>query len=309
MYKTVKILLEKLSISNLSERYVLITGCDTGFGNLLAKKLDHLGLRVFACCLTKDGVEELHNQCSSKLVAIEMDVRKEESIRNCLRIVRQRLGDQGLWGLVNNAGVSGPNASFEMIKQSQIEQCLDVNIFGMIRVTKAFLPLVRKTRGRIINAASVVGRFALLFLPYSVSKFAVEGFSDKLRRELYHTGVTVHIVEPGAFKTSLMTLEAVARDSRTMFEEADEEIKEYYGKEFVDENLEVMKTSYDTFMSSALWKVVDAYTHALIAQYPRYRYQVGWDSWLYGNVIANFPEYIQDFLASKTAPAVPVACR
>ena len=96
MYKTVKILLEKLSISNLSERYVLITGCDTGFGNLLAKKLDHLGLRVFACCLTKDGVEELHNQCSSKLVAIEMDVRKEESIRNCLRIVRQRLGDQGI---------------------------------------------------------------------------------------------------------------------------------------------------------------------------------------------------------------------
>lgn len=87
----------------------------------------------------------------------------------------------GLWGVVNNAGILGGLGPLEMLTIAHVEECVDVNLYGMIRVTKAFLPLLRKSRGRIVNASSMVGRSAFSFLPYSVSKYGVEAFSDRLR--------------------------------------------------------------------------------------------------------------------------------
>ena len=87
----------------------------------------------------------------------------------------------GLWGLVNNAGVSIGTVPLELLQMSQVEKTMNVNIYGMVRVTKALLPLLRKSRGRIVNIASCFGRVALGSIPYCMSKFAVEGFSDRLR--------------------------------------------------------------------------------------------------------------------------------
>ena len=86
---------ELFRIGGYSERYVLITGCDTGFGNQLAKKLDKIGLNVFACCLTKSAAETLQATCSNRLVALQMDVTNEESIQRCLEVVKKRCGDIG----------------------------------------------------------------------------------------------------------------------------------------------------------------------------------------------------------------------
>lgn len=87
----------------------------------------------------------------------------------------------GLWAVVNNAGVAGVVSHFEWLTKTDYDQVLGVNLYGVILVTTAFLPLVRHTPGRIINMASVMGRFTVATAPYTVSKFGVEGFSDAIR--------------------------------------------------------------------------------------------------------------------------------
>lgn len=87
----------------------------------------------------------------------------------------------GLWAVVNNAGVAGVVSHFEWLTKTDYDQVLGVNLYGVILVTTAFLPLVRRTPGRIVNMASVMGRFTVATAPYTVSKFGVEGFSDAIR--------------------------------------------------------------------------------------------------------------------------------
>ena len=87
----------------------------------------------------------------------------------------------GLWGLVNNAGISGPSVPAEWVQKEDYIKVLDVNTFGMIETTRIFLPLVVKVKGRVVNITSMLGRIGVGFAPYVVSKFAAEGYSDVLR--------------------------------------------------------------------------------------------------------------------------------
>ena len=87
----------------------------------------------------------------------------------------------GLWAVVNNAGVGGYVYPIEWTSLEEFEKTLSVNLYGVINVTKAFLPLIRRETGRVINMSSVAGRFASVSAPYSISKFGVEAFSDTLR--------------------------------------------------------------------------------------------------------------------------------
>lgn len=87
----------------------------------------------------------------------------------------------GLWAVVNNAGVAGSVAPIEWQTEDDFRKTLDVNLFGVIFVTKAFLPMVRRERGRVVNMASIMGRFSMSTGPYGASKYGVEGFSDQLR--------------------------------------------------------------------------------------------------------------------------------
>ncbi|XP_053374122.1 17-beta-hydroxysteroid dehydrogenase type 6-like [Mercenaria mercenaria] len=192
-------LLRQLKIADYESRYVLITGCDSGFGHELARKLDKLNFHVFACCLTKDAVEKFSATSSSKLKAIEMDVSKDASIEKAMEIVKRVLPDgKGLWAVVNNAGIVGGIGSIKLQTRQDYEKT-----HGVIMVTKACMPLVLKEKGRFVNTASVLGRIAFLNSSYAISKYGVEAFSDVLRRELYRTGVKVQIIEPGAFITSI----------------------------------------------------------------------------------------------------------
>lgn len=87
----------------------------------------------------------------------------------------------GLWGIVNNAGISGPPTPIEWCFKEDYEKTLAINTFGMIEVTRIFLPLVLKSKGRVVNMSSVIGRYAMGTAPYAVSKFAIEAYSDVLR--------------------------------------------------------------------------------------------------------------------------------
>ena len=136
---------------------VIITGCDSGFGYELARKFDSLGCVVYAGCLCKDGIGALElKSCSSeRLHLLQLDVTNEQQVINAAEYVKESLGDVGLWGLINNAGVCYVS-EIEMTSEKIFRKVFDVNLFGVIRVTKAFLPMLRRSKGRIIVVISGV---------------------------------------------------------------------------------------------------------------------------------------------------------
>ncbi|NXQ65026.1 RDH16 dehydrogenase, partial [Anthoscopus minutus] len=151
---------ERQTVPQLCEKHVLITGCDSGFGNLLARQLDARGLRVLAACLTHAGAAQLQAATSKRLQTVLLDVTSSKSIADVTAWVRERVGDQGLWGLVNNAGIIIPTAPNEWLTKEDFVKVLDVNLVGLVEVTLSLLPLVRRARGRVVNVSSVMGRLS-----------------------------------------------------------------------------------------------------------------------------------------------------
>ncbi|XP_059148810.1 retinol dehydrogenase 7-like [Physella acuta] len=263
---------------DFGDLYVLITGCDTGFGYRTAIKLDKLGFHVFATCLTQEKVQELTETCSKNLVAFQMNVADEDTIRDGLTLVKKHLGgEKGLWALINNAGVVGAFGPCEWLKKSDYEATLNVNLLGMVSVTNAFLPLVRKCRGRVVNMSSTVGRAALLPAPYSVSKFCVEAYTDMLRREAEHWGVSVHTIEPGGYKTNITDPDLHSGSADKVFNSLDPEMKNLYGETYKKKLIDMVSLFSYTIVGRNLDEVVDTYIHAVSARFPKTRYVVGFN--------------------------------
>lgn len=218
-------------LKDMTGKYVLVTGCDSGFGRKLSIELDQSGCNVFACCLTKRGAEDLASICSNRLYPIIVDITNSHDINRAVDLVAKQLPNgQGLWGIVNNAGISSLGA-IEWTPTSKFRQLFAVNVFGMIEVTKAMLPFIKITNGRIVNVASMMGRFSCPYsASYCMSKFAVEAFSDSLRREMKMFNVSVHIIEPGMFKTQI--LDNLEDDFLQLYNSCDNTIRQQYGDNF-----------------------------------------------------------------------------
>ena len=140
-------------------KIVLITGCDSGFGNRLAYRLDRMGFHVYAGVLFPlgDDVQQLQQKCSNRLKIMRMDVTKPEEVNNVVEQIKQ--SGMPLWALVNNAGI-GISVPFDWGNDIDVyRKVFDVNIFGVVRVTKSCMPLLRRSRGRIINVASAAGMY------------------------------------------------------------------------------------------------------------------------------------------------------
>ncbi|XP_037369216.1 retinol dehydrogenase 7-like [Talpa occidentalis] len=296
---------ERQVVSNLSDKYVFITGCDSGFGNLLARQLDQRGLRVLAACLTEQGADKLRALASSRLETVLLDVTKTESIAAATQWVKERTGHRGLWGLVNNAGISVPVAPNEWLSKEDFMKVLDVNLLGVIEVTLSLLPLVRKARGRVVNVSSVLGRVSLIGGGYCISKFGVEAFSDSLRRELYFSGVKVAIIEPGYFKTAMTSAQNISHNLQNVWDRASPDIKEIYGEKFL--------ASYKTFMAmldplcpNNPSLVTDCMEHALTACHPRTRYSAGWDAQFIHIPMSYLPTFLMDVLFAWLSPGSTV---
>src|SRR3954471_14417569 len=168
---------------------VVITGASTGIGATCAAHLSSLGFRVFAGVRKPEDAERAREAGHEPLT---IDVTDPESIRSAV----EQVGDAPLSGLVNNAGiaVAGP---LEFIPIDEFRRQLDVNVVGQVAVTQAFLPALRRSRGRVVFVGSIAGRSALPFLgAYAASKFAVEAVTDALRVELRPWGIDVAVVEP-----------------------------------------------------------------------------------------------------------------
>ena len=179
---------------------VLVTGASSGIGAAIARELVERGFRVFGTirrtedegALTVDGA-----------VPIRMDVTDASSIAAARVAVERALGGRPFVGLINNAGIpaAGP---LELLPLAELRQVLEVNVIGAVAVTQTFLPMLKASRGRVINISSLAGRTALPFLgPYAASKFALEAVSDSLRRELTPFGVGVVVIEPGNIQSKI----------------------------------------------------------------------------------------------------------
>ncbi|XP_054436202.1 retinol dehydrogenase 16 [Pteronotus mesoamericanus] len=288
---------ERQVVSHLQDKYVFITGCDSGFGNLLARQLDLRGLRVLAACLTEKGAEQLRGQTSDRLETVTLDVTKTESIVAVTRWVTERVGDRGLWGLVNNTGISTPLAPNGWLTKQVFVKILNVNLLGVIEVTLGLLPLVRKARGRVVNVSSICGRVALTGGGYCISKYGVEAFSDSLRRELSQFGVKVAIIEPGFFKTFVSSSEMISRSFQESWDQASPEVKKAYGEKFLAASLKTM-ASLDRMCTKDLSLVTDCMEHALTACHPRTRYSAGWEAKLIYLPMSYMPTFLADAMFS-----------
>ncbi|CAG5122351.1 unnamed protein product [Candidula unifasciata] len=283
IYIVLDTIIHFLKVGHITDKYVFITGCDSGFGHLAAKQLDKLGFHVFAGCLTKEGAKSVTESCSSRVTTVELDIRSTESIQQAVKLVESKLPpNTGVWALINNAGIVGLAAPAEMCSREDVQVALGVNLLGPIDVTRHFLPLIRKSHGRIVNTTSVSGRVAIMSIPYSVSKFGLEGFSNRLRREVWPQGIKVSIVEPGAFRTPIMNVEQILRDFQEAFDKHSPDIQAVYGGFELKITLLKCFESLKTIAATDLAPVVDAYIHAVTAQYPHRRYKPGRDAmWFY----------------------------
>lgn len=184
---------------------VLITGTSTGIGYATALHLDRLGFSVFATVRKEEDADRLRAVCTSRLTPIILDVTSEPGIASAVEEVSERLGSRRLAGLINNAGI-GFAAPLECAPLPEVRRLFDVNVFGVLAVTQAFLPQLRQARGRVVNISSTASLFVAPFHgPYSASKLALNGLNHALRRELGPLGVDVVLVIAGSVNTPIWT--------------------------------------------------------------------------------------------------------
>jgi len=308
IYKAVDYLIRLLYIGKYNDRYLLVTGSDTGFGNILAKRLDRLGCHVFAGCLTEDGRTELKSQCSDKLKVLSLDVSNHEDIQKAFDTVKASLPPgQGLWGVMNNAGIVGSLGPVDWTTVNDFKSINAINLYGVIDVSLTFLPLVKLARGRVVNTASVFGRFTVMLAsPYSVSKYGVDTFTDALRRAMIPFGVKAIAIEPGIHKTNIASIQNLSSWGEKTWNRAPPEVKEEYGDEYYKYFVSSGLSKFDDMGSPRVDDVVDAYQHALLGTYPRARYLVGFDAKFIWMPLQYLPEWLGDWLLAKFDPKQPL---
>ncbi|CAF1226461.1 unnamed protein product [Rotaria sp. Silwood1] len=281
---------------NPNGKYVLISGCDSGFGNGLAIELDKQGFNVFAGVFLPDNVAFLREKLSSKATVFRLDITKQQDIDGAFELVNKKT--KVLHALVNNAGIAVAG-HIDWTSMEVMHKVMDVNYFGHVAMTKKFLPLlIAKRDSRVVNICSVAG---YLEYPgssaYCGSKYALESFSDCLRREMAPWGLHVSIIEPGAMQTPI--LQSGPQTFLEFYSMVSSDAQERWGKHFLKGHYD--KSGKNVFIKYAEdpMKVIRALQHAVMNTVPRIRYRPGWQSSLVFFPISNLPTCIVDWLLSN----------
>ena len=199
-------------IYKTDQKAVLITGATTGIGRATAEHLAAKGYFVYAGA-RKDADIEALNQIEN-IMAVRLDVTKQDQVDEAVRLIEAQ--GRGLWGLVNNAGVA-VFAPLTVASEADARFMFDVNVFGVLRVTQAFAPMIVESKGRIVNISSISGVWSSTIAGmYSASKHSLEAMTDALALELGELGVHVAAVNPGAFASA-----GFAKDCTQMLEDTD----------------------------------------------------------------------------------------
>jgi NAD(P)-dependent dehydrogenase (short-subunit alcohol dehydrogenase family) len=271
---------------------VVVTGASTGIGAACAQFLAKKGLRVFATVRKQSDADRITAAGGLHLTPVFLEVTDAASIATATRTVEAALNGAGLAGLVNNAGVS-VDVPLECVDIGALRHQLEVNAIAPVAVTQAFLPMLRRAHGRIVNVSSINGRVATpLSGPYCMSKFALEAFTDCLRQELADWGMHVVAVEPGAIDTAIW----------------DKGRQDDWSAGASTQHLDLYGKAYDAFRrfsernaaaAISCDAVSQAIFHALTAKTPRTRYLVGRDARVYGLLARLCPASVTDWLTRK----------
>ena len=270
---------------------VLITGASTGIGAACAIALDKVGYRVFAGVRNQADGERLQQQAGPRLMPVRLDVTDPASISAASHTVAAMVGERGLAGLLNNAGI-GVAGPIELLPLADWRRQFEVNVFGLITVTQTFLPLIRRARGRIINMGSIAGRASMPFMaPYAASKHALVAVTDALRIEVQPWGIRVALIEPGAIATPIWG--KTTKEVDTWDAGWSQELKSMYREGFT--RVKDAATAAGEQAQPA-GRVTEAVTHALRSRWPKTRYLVGSDAAIRAYLTLLLPDRLNDWL-------------
>ena len=322
---------------NPSDRAVLVTGCDSGFGRLAALALRRRGFTVYAGCLTPAGCESLAREPGAAaaagdgggggggaaLVPCRLDVTKDADVEAVVATIRA--GAAPLWAVLNVAGVQ-LGALAEWSSQQQFEDSVQVNYLGLVRVTQAVLPLLKHGGddgggggsgggsgggggggARIVNVTSVNGLVSLPGIAcYAASKHAAEAYTDCLRWELRPWGVHVATVNPGTFATPMLA--RAAAQLRATFDGAPAAVRAAYGERYAEAVCGSVARVGAVAGDPAT--VTRALEDAVLSKAPRDRYLVGYDAHCFWIWVWRLPRAAKDLalhLAVRWALPRPAA--
>lgn len=273
---------------------VVVTGASTGIGRACAARLARRGTLVFAGVRKEVDGKELERELGSKVVPLQLDVTRPDQIEEARERVAAELGSHRLVGLVNNAGVAigGP---VEYLPLDLWREQFEVNVFGVVAVTQAFLDLLRPAPGRIVIVGSMSGRLSNpLMAPYAASKHAVEAIGESLRHELAPWDITTSVVEPGAVRTPVWEKGRALAD-RLERELPPEGLARY--RDMVD----LVRRGIDRQESAGVDpdRVAVVVERALFSPKPRPRYPVGPDAQVMAVLSRLLPDRARDRLMSN----------
>jgi NAD(P)-dependent dehydrogenase (short-subunit alcohol dehydrogenase family) len=275
----------------MATKYVLITGASKGIGRATALHLAKHGFEVFAGVRNPADGEALKREAPERLTPIILDVTKQEQILDAAKAVAKIVGNVGLYGLVNNAGMAA-SAPLEFIPMDDFRSQIEINLTGQVAVTQAFLPLIRMAKGRIVNISSIGGRIATSMLgAYNASKFALEAITDVLRQELKPWGIEVISIEPGAIATPIWESGVATADA--MAARMSPKAGEYYQAQIAKSRAWAANAAQNGLPPE---KAAEVIARALTAARPKTRYCVGRDAQIGTAIIARLPDRLRDRL-------------
>ena len=246
----------------MGQRVILITGASSGIGYDAALILAGQGHRVYGAARRVELLEKLRDK---GVIPIKMDVTDEQSMADGIKTIIDAEGRIDV--LVNNAGY-GYMGAIENVTIAEAKRQLEVNVFGLARLTQLVLPYMRKQHsGRIINTSSVAGKAVIPFGGwYNVSKYSVEALSDALRIEVKPFGIKVVLIEPGGIKTDWGIIAADNLEASSQ------------GTAYQESGLKMarlLKYGYTSKWLSNPMKVAKAISRAVNSKRPRIRYRLG----------------------------------
>jgi NAD(P)-dependent dehydrogenase (short-subunit alcohol dehydrogenase family) len=275
-------------------RSMLITGASTGIGRATALYFDAQGWRVFAGVRREEDATALREAGSEQLVPLMLDVTDAGQIAAAAERVGEAVGEAGLDGLVNNAGVSVPGP-LEALPIDDFRRQVEVNLTSQVAVTQALLPQIRIARGRIVFITSIGGLMAFpMFGAYHAAKFGLEAVGDVFRRELRPWGISVSVVEPGSIATPIW--ERGQSEADAFLARASDDQKALYGSSIAALREVARKAEARGIPPE---KVAIKIEHALSARRPRTRYLVGADARAQAFFNRLLPDRVVDALVAR----------
>ena len=244
------------------QRAVLITGASTGIGRQTTETLAADGYFVYAGARKQKDLDALNK--IPNVQAIRLDVTKQEEVDAAVETVRE--GGRGLYGLVNNAGVGAISGPLIEADENDIRWVLDVNLFGVIKVTQAFAPLIIESKGRITTIGSISGILTWFGGgDYTMSKHAIEAFSETLALEMDRFDVKASVIQPGNYRSDISKSSRMRRGELTQAQK-NSPYADYYAKR--------LEGAAGRNEHKEPAEVAAAIRHALFDPNPKLRYMV-----------------------------------